>query len=341
MKERNSNIEILRILAMMSVVALHYVHQDLGGVEVLASFPNSTWFFVAAVRGFALPMVNTFVLITGYFTITSNRLNVRKMINLLLIVIYYGVINYIYGLIVTKTVSLSLNSFCQSVFPFFYGGAWFIKTYIVLSLLSPFINQAVNRISRENYRLLLIIQVLLFSVWYSFGHSAPIVDDGYGIINFVTLYLIGGYIRLHIKENRLLNHLTYIGCILFFIAFSCITALASVFVNPFGYSYFTNVVGSVMAFLAAVKIPVRSNRFVNTLSVNAFDVYFVHNHVFGFLMIDRVAGTLAVIPHILFSMIVCYLAGYLCGLLRKMIFTYTIDKLLDKSIAVNKTFVIN
>lgn len=55
--ERNSNIELLRILAMLGVVALHYVNGNIGGIGQHAAYPNFTWIFVNAVRSIGIPLV--------------------------------------------------------------------------------------------------------------------------------------------------------------------------------------------------------------------------------------------------------------------------------------------
>ena len=120
MLERNSNIELLRIISMMGIVALHYVHGGIGGVENYSSYPNFTWFFVSGVRSLAIPLVNVFVLITGFFIIRLTKLLLRKVINLLVIAAFYGLVFYFVNLVLDHS-TFNLLALAKSVFPFFFG----------------------------------------------------------------------------------------------------------------------------------------------------------------------------------------------------------------------------
>ena len=95
MKNRNSNFELLRILAMMGVVALHYVNGAIGGVELYANFPNFSWAFTVAVRSLAVPLVNVFVLITGYYMVTKTKHSYRKAADIFVTVTFYSIVIYL------------------------------------------------------------------------------------------------------------------------------------------------------------------------------------------------------------------------------------------------------
>ena len=337
-KVRNSNIELLRILAMMSVVALHYVHGEMGGVEQYAVFPGFIWFFVAIVRSLAIPMVNVFILITGFFMIRKSRFNYRKFTDLLCIVVFYGLLIYLVSSLLQRT-GISLSGLLHSIFPFFFGGAWFIKTYLILLLLIPFLNKALSDISIQGYRRILIVQVLLFSVWYSIGLDSPVLDNGYGIINFITLYIIGGYIGRFAEECQCLVKCTFkIGCAGYLLC-AALTAVASVFINPFGYAFITNILAAVCIMIAAVKREKWQNKAVNLFASHAFDVFFVHGKwLFILLGIERVLGSPLVVLHILLALVCSYLFGTVCGIVRAAVFTFTIDKVLDRVQCINREY---
>ena len=333
MRERNSAIELLRIISMMGVVALHYLGQ--GGMDAFNAYPQFTWFFYSGVRSIAVPLVNVFVLITGYFLVSSRHYTYRKPIRLLLIVFYYGITVYLLSSFIQGN-ALTVKGFIQSLFPFFFGSSWFIKTYLILYLLAPFINKALTVLSMKWYRALLLIQILLFSVWYSIGLNAPITDDGYGIINFITLYMIGGYIRRFSDTCRLLKWFSGLKALFGYCACIAITALASYFINPFGYAFITNVIGASLLFLFVTKLKPRKSRVINALAGNAFDVFYVHPHIYTLLGIPLIAGSAWMIPHLLLTTICCYLAGCASGWVREWIFRFSVDKLLARIPAINR-----
>lgn len=74
--------------------------------------------------------------------------------------------------------------------------------YIVLFLLIPFINILLNNIDKETYKKLLIVILLVFSLWDSIMSNKIIADSGYGIVNFIVLYIIGGYLKLHYNNSK-------------------------------------------------------------------------------------------------------------------------------------------
>ena len=327
-KERNSNIELLRIVCMMGVVALHYVHKDMGGVEAYMAYPNFNWFFVNAVRSIAIPLVNVFVIITGYFMVHSAKWSIRKALNLILIIMFYGLILYLID-VVFKQKEFSVLGLVKNIFPFMFGGVWFARTYIILILIAPFMNKLLLSISMKHYRILIVVQLLLFSAWYSTGLKSPITDDGYGILHFITLYILGGYMGRFLNECGILKKISVFGAFGLYCVFGLITAFVSLFINPFGYAFITNVIAAVMLFLAVAKLKPRSIKWINVLSSKAFDVYFVHRRLFGVLGISKLIGSIWMIPHILLVVVVCYLAGFVCGTIRAFIMKYTTDKLLD------------
>lgn len=337
MKERNSNIELLRIFAMMGVVALHYVNGSIGGIEKYAVFPGFVWIFCTCVKSMAVPLVNVFVIITGYYLSCSKAFSFRKIVNLLVIVIFYGA--FLYLMICAMTSSeFSVVGLVRSAFPFFFDSAWFIKTYIILLLIAPYLNRALSGLSVSGYRRLLAIQVILFSVWYSVGLSSPLADDGYGIINFLTLYIIGGYFRRFMEESSRITGLSSNRAFLLYLCCSLLTAVLSIFINPFGYAFISNVAGAAMLFLAVIKKRRKSHKLINILAGNAFDVFFVHTKCFPLLRVGSITGGFLLIPHFVLTVCSCYLIGFLCGYFRKELIRRTIDRLLNKSVAINRTY---
>lgn len=331
MVQRKSNYEILRIVAMMAVVACHYVNANIGGIDNYSSFPNFTWWFVAFIRGFSIPLVNVFVIITGFFSVESNQLSLKKIIRLLSIMVFYGFIHFLWEL--TRGVEpITIFSFLKIVFPIFVGEYWFIKTFCVLLFFQPFINKALNSIDKNTYRYLIAIQLGIFSIWYSIGFSAPNVDDGYGIINFLSLYIIGGYIHKYSEEDKLLKKITFSNALLIYFVMAIITVGLSIFTNPFGYAYITNIVAAVFVFLAFHRIRDFSSNILNYCGKSSFDVFFVHGAwIFKLLKIELVANTAWMIPHFMITLLICYLLGVVSYTLREKIYSPTVERLLDRN----------
>ena len=223
-----------------------------------------------------------------------------------------------------------------ALFPYFFGKRWFVETYIILILFAPFMSRLLQSISRKNYSILLGIQIVIFSVWYSVGLSAPVLDDGYGILNFITLYMIGGYIRLYGNEIRWLN-LSRGKYLLLYLACAVLTFGLSYFINPFGYCFITNIVGAASIFVFAEKMTPRSDPVINRFGGAAFDVYFVHSDVgtSGLLISGLLLGRYFtdspwMLLHLPIAIALIYLLGTGTNVLRRKLNAVTVDRLLDR-----------
>lgn len=338
MKQRKSNLELLRILSMCGIIVMHYF--GMGGAVQQNAFPHFSWFLTHFLNSFAIPLVNCFVLISGYFLVHRTAFSLRRPAELLVITAFYGLISYVIFLCTDRGV-LSVGGVLQALFPFVAGKRWFVETYIILILFAPFLNVLLLHLERAHYRLLLSIQLGLFCLWYSLGLSAPVPDDGYGILNFITLYLLGGYVRLHGADfDRISGRLcaiVYAGCAL-------ATFVLSYFINPFGYAFVTNILGSAALFLCFLKWELGVRPGINRISAAAFDVYFVHSDVHtshllfsGLLGARFAADTPWMIPHLLLVIPAVWLLGFAAWMLRTRLFSRTVDRLLDRIALLNRS----
>lgn len=66
--QRESNIELLRIILILMVIVLHYLNGNMGG-ELSHFERNSLNFFLGhIIESFSIIAVNVFIIITGFFS---------------------------------------------------------------------------------------------------------------------------------------------------------------------------------------------------------------------------------------------------------------------------------
>lgn len=340
-KQRASNFELLRILSMCGIIIMHYVNSEIGGAVQESVFPNFSWLYVHLVSGFCVPLVNCFVLITGYFLVNQKTFCLRKATELLCITAFYGAISYFIS-VATQNNIWDTVDFAYAVIPFWKGARWFVETYIILILLAPFLNKMLCGLDKKSYEILLAIQILLFSIWYSVGLSAPVLDDGYGIINFITLYGIGGYLKRYGNELRLYKGKKW-PLLATYLAAAIFTFFVSYFTNPYGYAFITNIIGAVALFAFFAKCDIGQIKWINQISEGTFDVYFVHSDkntslllMYELLGAKFVADTPWIMLHVIFVIIVVWILGLCAFKIRKKIFDISINRLLDKICFINR-----
>lgn len=189
---RKSNYELLRIVAMLMIVAHHFgVHSGFGfsgSVTVERAWVEFTqmWGEIG---------VDIFVLISGYFLINAEHINIKKAVKMWLQIVTYSV-----GIYLVMSV-LGLNSFnvkhlIKSFMPITYTGWWFASTYFIMYLICPYINRLLNSLDKHEYRKMLALATIMWCVVPTFlKHNL----ESNNLIWFIYLYSIAGYIRLYVE----------------------------------------------------------------------------------------------------------------------------------------------
>lgn len=195
-KERNSNYELMRIISMFAIIMWHIIIH--GGI-LNSCGSNQLRTVLELILMTIVIHVNSFVMVTGYFQSTSKfrQSKIWSLINSslfykALIVIIFSVF---FGLKLTKV------EFIREFFILNIDEYWFVKYYIFLYLISPFLNILIQKMSKKQYKCLLITSFLIFSVLPFITSNGAFSNDGCNLINFVFLYFIGGYLRKYpLKE---------------------------------------------------------------------------------------------------------------------------------------------
>ena len=326
---RKSNFELLRIISMMMIIGLHYFHSEMGGA-IGQQKPNELNFYITYfLEGLFHTSVNCYILITGYFMANKKEVSISKVFNILLMMIFFGFVFFSISILMGWQTFSWLGLF-KGLFPIFFGLKWFILVYIILYLLTPFINAGLTNFTKKGMMIYLIIYLFFFSIWPSFLPGAPNSDLGYGIINFVLMYSIGFYIRNHYrndKHKKYIYLLGFFGCgLLTFFAKILVTYFDIEFINVWSYDYIFIVLGSVLLFLCFSKVNIQSNA-INYIAKFTLAVYFFHvdpsilNFLYrDFLNTNEFWHSTLYLPHLLISVLITYLIGTIFGIIQNWIF---------------------
>ena len=166
LKKRQSNIELLRILAIICIISFHYVYKSgyvLTDLKANSLIIKSFWFLGEL-------GVNLFILITGYFLINS-KFSFKKLIKLIIEVNFY----YLITLFVSLTFGNSIEGGIVALFPNFkttflrffaviFNRYWFITAYILIYILSPYLNKFIKSLTKNEHKKLLIIILTIWSI---------------------------------------------------------------------------------------------------------------------------------------------------------------------------------
>lgn len=192
MKIRNSNHELLRLIAMYMIVRIHanmYLYDFYTGS--LSTVLNG------AVNGICNTGVTCFILISGYYGI---KFDFKKLVKLECMMISYslletGILYFMFPQQMTG--AALLEQAAKSVLPFISRKYWFYSCYICLFLFSGYIDKLIEKLSQAELKRLLLISLLIFSIMPTVFYFEIVPDNGKGLVQMLMMYMIGRYIRLY------------------------------------------------------------------------------------------------------------------------------------------------
>lgn len=333
MKERNSNIELLRIICMIFIIGGHLIMYH----SVDFTIGTSDYYISNIMRSFFMCAVNTFVIISGYFGI---KFNLKKLIKLDIKVIAYSV-----GILIVMVIlgihQVDIKKDILLFIPVATKRYWFISIYFVLCIISPILNKFIDVIEQCKLKMVIIVITSLFYILPTILYciNAPTItgDSGYGIINFISLYIIGRYIKYYNVNNKkkgiYLNiYILSVGSL--FLANHVLSKVFGFYFNTFiSYDTIFNLFAAYGLFMFFLNINIKS-RVINALSKNSLAVYIIHMQpIFSkYLFIDLLKVTslqgFGYIISIFTIPIVIYLSCWCIEFIRVKVFNEIEDKII-------------
>lgn len=190
-KRRNYGIDFLRVILMLLIVFAHLYSYT--GINKSLPFLSLKWMFTWFTFSATVSAVNCYVIITGYY-MSRTCYDLYKIIKLWCKVLFYSVfvsmLLFIFG-----NLNISFGMVLNAFFPVLRKEYWFFTMYILLFLFIPFMNVAINNMSKKMHKIMVCIILIFFYIepLFSVVFYQYDLTKGYGIIIFVTLYIIGAF----------------------------------------------------------------------------------------------------------------------------------------------------
>ena len=257
---------------MLMIVALHIIRSH---IELSGCPDTVSWI----ARSFCICAVDVYVLISGYFGI---RFKFNRLVSLDLQTVFYSVSTLLL-LVILGYQKLGVLDF-HAFIPVLTKRYWFVTSYLVLYICSPALNRIFDNLKKEEIRNVLIIGFALFYIWPSFNAlilAAQFVsDNGYGLINFIFLYLLGRYIG---KYGLFANKRRIWFLIIYIVSSSLLAIIQPIisrivgfeYKNLFAYNTIFVFISSLSLFLYFERLSF-SSKLINRLAINCLAVYLLH-----------------------------------------------------------------
>lgn len=305
-KQRQVEFEVLRIIAMLMIVGLHYLSKTGLLINPRAEVMTVNGYLAWFIEAFCVIAVNIYVLISGYFGINHTTANSWKRVyGVWIKVFFYSVFA---GIIFSCLGCLNIGEFDKPdiykifgyIFPIVTEHYWFATSYIILCFFMPFINLGFEKLEKREIQTILGLMLVVFCVSKTIiPMQLPWDKYGYDAFWFVVMYMTGGYISkygINLVNTRLKACLIYVfSQLLVFISFVILRQIylrTGMFPDMISYGYSYNFIfaytGAVGLF-CLVKL-IADNRQANNktfkngeliikISGATFGVYLIHEHI--------------------------------------------------------------
>lgn len=268
-KPRNCAFDIARIVAMFLIVCSHF----LGHGDFANNMTGANFVFGRIIYSLFNPSVNIFVLIGAYFTCTSKKLSIQRLLKLYLQVWFYSITLFVVFLCIQGAQSFSAEWLLSSLFPVSFGKYWFFSSYMFMMLVSPLLNVAIEHTSKKMHFGICVAFIVL-GILSGDAKILPQLglDSGYNAVWFVMLYFIAAFIRKY--DVKVPKKWVFVP-ILVYIA----SLIAACFFNTSQCS----IVRSAPAIILLIALKdvktnsVRLSKFITGLSATMFGVYLIHD----------------------------------------------------------------
>lgn len=302
-KMRKSNIELLRILCTLMVISLHMLNPAIiGGIKYAkASGSFLAWGATNWLFCFSITAVDIFILISGYFMIDNDKRKIGKAINLFFVCSVYSVVKYV-SLHLANGVPMEVKYLLQNIFP----KSYYVFLYCTLYVISPYLNRMVRGMSRQSYRRLIIVGFVLFCLWptiidsYKNLTGSKVIEvftiardgngSGFTLINFMYIYLLGGYLKKYpiVFRNAGMKYLELaaaLGCSLINCAVTMAVPKLGGTGGLLGYDTALVVIQAAALFDFFTRIDVGSSSVINFVAKSSFGIFLLHTTVIRMIML--------------------------------------------------------
>lgn len=199
---RNSNIEYLRIISMLLIIAYHAER----AFHAL-SYPSEAarlyvYLCIQFIASWGILGVDLFLITSAWFLV-DQKFRITKLLNIVLQafswILVFSVLSVAYDFRNTGSLSAALYSYFDwfitagITHPFWTKTYWFVTAYLLMLLASPLLNRVINTASKTQLEKVLLL--LLFIPILSQSGTGSVNDVAY----FCYLYLLVGYLKRYAR----------------------------------------------------------------------------------------------------------------------------------------------
>lgn len=270
--ERNSSIELYRIIATFAVLVFHFNGWLVGGMPKHFDIDNISFFRIsqAIIESCSCICVNMFLVISGYFGI---HLKFQSVLRICLLLLFILVPFYIFDCLIFDKTFLC-KEFIRKIMVISSGG-YFIQCYFMLMLFSPILNAFVEKYEKKKGLYFVLILVLV-EFWFDCITHTDYMGFRYGfsVLHFMIVYMVARYVNLYRQELVTFKKKHWIFAYLI-----CTSIILLMYISGINYIWqYSNpiiILSAVCSFLPFIYNSF-FNKWINWVSSSTLAVYIIH-----------------------------------------------------------------
>ena len=341
-KERMANLELLRIVAMLLIVVLHFLGKGGWLTELTEPSLSYTGYVAWGMEALAIGSLNVYMLLSGYFLIEGS-FRVKRLLQLFLQVLFYsitiGLTAAAFGYLPEEGFSIYyLATLCLPVSTNHY---WFMTAYFFMYLFMPLLVQGVKKLTKKQFQIVLSLLIFAVCIVKSVVPIKLSTDmQGYDCIWYMCVFLVAAYIRLYgvpFFKNVWRSLLVYLasGAAIFALTLALrflylrTGKLSNMLTVSYNYNHILTLLASVALFYLFCHIKIKQgafSRFACRIAPYTLGVYLWHEHIAiryeWQKWLYSVAGTpdngMMLVLYTLLAVVLVFTTGILLDMLRSL-----------------------
>lgn len=233
--------------------------------------------------------VNLFVIITAYYCCKS-CFNAERLVKTEMLILFVSVVLILVSIMcsVVYNISLDKKQIFKCFFPVIFGNYWYATAYIIMLLFMPFINKFLRTLSKNDYKIMIIMIIAIYSIIPMITGSLGYAFGINNYVNFLIIYMIGTYLRMYMprwNKKKVLLCLAICGIIQIILPIMCdlLMDLNSKLLSQIHSIKYANsptsLVISVALFWLVVNAKPNYKKWINDSAMVMFPAYLVHEHI--------------------------------------------------------------
>lgn len=215
--QRNSGVELLKIIAMMMIVLFHVVQtltsdpsDNISFQDYVIHIGNSTekvqYIVLALISYFGSIGNMVFFACSAWFLLDQNR-NVKQKILQILLDVWVVSVSVLIIVLILRRGQLNGSLVLQQLFPTLFGNNWYMTCYVLFLGLYPFLNRIIRQISQRTH---LRISIVLFFLYSVCRYVNPFINHFFEasgfffsskLIVWTMIYFMIAYMKLYMPKT--------------------------------------------------------------------------------------------------------------------------------------------